>query len=52
MAKKKAKKETIKQRVSKVDERFVALAKRYPLVFAAVFMLGVASGASLMGILL
>lgn len=34
----------IKDRVDKVDERVVALFKRYPLVGAAVFLVGVAVG--------
>jgi hypothetical protein len=45
MTKKKAKKkETVKQRVSKVDERVPALFERYPLVGAVVFGGGVLVG--------
>ena len=45
MTKKKAKKkETVKQRVSKVDERVPALFKRYPLVGAVVFVAGALVG--------
>ena len=49
MSKKTAKKkETVKERVSKVDERVPALFKRYPLVGAVVFVAGALVGAFIM----
>jgi len=45
MSKKKAKKkETVKQRVSKADERVVVLVKKYPVVAGIMFFAGALVG--------